>query len=56
MRAGTPRSPPPATTHLTGLADLRVRPLALAHYLLSVPDETLRRTGHILIEMLEATR
>lgn len=39
--------------HLTGLADLRVRPLALAHYLLSVPDETLRRTGRILIEMLE---
>jgi hypothetical protein len=42
--------------HLTGLADLRVRPLALAHYLLSVPDETLRRTGHVLIEMLEQRR
>ena len=42
--------------HLTGLADLRVRPLALAHYLLAVPDETLRRTGRILVEMLEARR
>lgn len=38
--------------HLTGLADLRSRPLALAHFLLSVPDEALRRTGRILIEML----
>ncbi len=38
--------------HLTGLADLRVRPLAFAHYLLSVPDETLRRSGRILMELL----
>jgi hypothetical protein len=38
--------------HLSGLADLRSRPLALAYYLLSVPDETLRRTGRILVERL----
>ncbi len=37
---------------LSGLADLRVQPLAFAHYLLSVPDETLRRSGHILMELL----
>ena len=37
---------------LSGLADLRVQPLAFAHYLLSVPDETLRRSGRILMELL----
>ncbi len=38
--------------HLSGLADLRVQPLAFAHYLLSVPDETLRRSGRILMQLL----
>ncbi len=38
--------------HLGGLAGLRVQPLAFAHYLLSVPDETLRRSGRILMELL----
>ena len=42
--------------HLSGLADLRVRPLAFAHYLLSVPDETLRRSGRILMELLREAR
>ncbi len=37
---------------LGALADLRVQPLAFAHYLLSVPDETLRRSGRILMELL----
>ncbi len=37
---------------LSGLADLRVQPLAFAHFLLSVPDETLRRSGRILMEPL----
>ncbi len=37
---------------LSGLADFRVQPLAFAHYLLSVPDETLRRSGRILRELL----
>ncbi len=38
--------------HLSGLADLRVQPLAFAHYLLSVSDETLRRSGRILMKLL----
>ena len=38
--------------HLTALAALRARPLALAHYLLSVPDDALRRAGRILVERL----
>gem|GEM_PF-5769619 len=33
---------------LTMLDELRLRPRALAHYLLSVGDETLARTGRIL--------
>jgi len=33
---------------LTMLDELRLRPLSLAHYLLSVGDETLARTGRIL--------
>jgi hypothetical protein len=33
------------------LADLRVRPGALAHLLLSVPDRVLRRAGVLLDEM-----
>ena len=37
---------------LSGLADLRVQPLAFAHYLLSVPDATLRRSGRILMKLL----
>lgn len=36
---------------LTRLADLRVRPRALAHLLLSVPEEVLRRAGVIVAEM-----
>jgi hypothetical protein len=36
---------------LTTLADLRTRPKALAHFLLAVPDEVLRRCGVILAEM-----
>ena len=38
-------------TILTALADLRTRPQALAHFLLAVPDEVLRRCGVILAEM-----
>jgi hypothetical protein len=33
---------------LTALADLRVQPEALAHFLLAVPDEVLRRCGVML--------
>jgi len=36
---------------LTALDELRVRPLAVAHFLLSLGDETLRRVGRILAEM-----
>jgi hypothetical protein len=36
---------------LTALADLRVQPEALAHFLLAVPDEVLRRCGVILAAM-----
>ncbi len=42
--------------HMGGLADLRVQPLAFAHYLLSVPDETLRRSGRILMDILREAR
>ncbi len=42
--------------HMSGLADLRVQPLAFAHYLLSVPDETLRRSGRILMDLLREAR
>ncbi len=37
---------------LTRLADLRAQPLALAHFLLSVPDEVLERAGAIFMEEL----
>lgn len=37
---------------LTRLADLRAQPLALAHFLLSVPDGVLERTGAILMDEL----
>ncbi len=40
-------------TDLTRLADLRLQPQALAHFLLSVPDEVLARTGAILMELLQ---
>jgi len=36
---------------LTALANLRVQPEALAHFLLAVPDEVLRRCGVILAAM-----
>ena len=36
---------------LNALADLRTRPQALAHFLLAVPDEVLRRCGVVLAEM-----
>jgi hypothetical protein len=36
---------------LTALANLRVQPEALAHFLLAVPDEVLRRRGVILAAM-----
>jgi hypothetical protein len=35
---------------LTALANLRVQPEALAHFLLSVPDTVLRRCGAILAQ------
>jgi hypothetical protein len=39
------------TVVLTALADLRTRPQALAHFLLAVPDEVVRRCGVILAQM-----
>jgi hypothetical protein len=36
---------------LTALANLRVQPQALAHFLLAVPDEVLRRCGVILAQL-----
>lgn len=36
---------------LTALDELRMRPLAAAHLLLSLGDETLRRVGQILAEI-----
>jgi hypothetical protein len=41
----------PLPAILTALADLRVRPQALAQFLLAVPDEVLRRCGVILARM-----
>jgi len=43
--------PQPLIKLLTVLGLLRLRPLALAHYLLSVGDETLARTGRILSKL-----
>jgi hypothetical protein len=39
-------------TDITRLADLRVHPQALAHFLLAVPDEVLDRTGTLAMELL----
>ena len=36
---------------MTALDELRLRPLALAQFLLSVGDETLGRVGRILSEL-----
>jgi hypothetical protein len=41
---------------LTRLADLRVQPLALAQFLLSVPDEALKRAGELVMELLGEAR
>jgi hypothetical protein len=41
---------------LTALDELRVRPLALAQFLLSVGDETLARVGRILAELAGGER
>ena len=41
---------------LTRLADLRLRPQALAHFLLAVPDDVLNRTGAILMDLLREAR
>jgi len=38
--------------HLTGLADLRTQPLALAHFLMAVPQEVLERAGALVMEMV----
>jgi hypothetical protein len=40
---------------LTRLADLRVQPLALAQFLLAIPDEVLKRTGEILMQRLRGS-
>jgi hypothetical protein len=37
---------------LTALADLRTQPLPLAHYLLAIPDEALRRAGALAVQLL----
>jgi hypothetical protein len=37
---------------LTRLADLRVRPQALAHFLMAVPEEVLERAGVLVMRML----
>jgi hypothetical protein len=37
---------------LTRLADLRVRPQALAHFLMAVPEEVLERAGVLVVRML----
>jgi hypothetical protein len=42
--------------HLSALADLRVQPLAFAHYLLSVPNEVLGRAGVIAVQLLREAR
>jgi len=41
---------------LTRLADLRVQPLALAQFLLAVPDEVLKRAGEIAMDLLREAR
>ena len=37
---------------LIRLADLRVRPQALAHFLMAVPEEVLERAGALVMRML----
>jgi hypothetical protein len=39
-------------TDLTRLADLRVRPQALAHFLMAVPEEVLEKAGVLVMRML----
>jgi hypothetical protein len=39
-------------TDLTRLADLRVQPQALAHFLMAVPEEVLERAGVLVMRML----
>jgi len=41
---------------LTRLADLRVQPLAFAQFLLSVPDEVIKRAGEIAKDLLGEAR
>jgi hypothetical protein len=41
---------------LTRLADLRVQPLAFAQFLLSVPDEDIKRAGEIAMGLLGEAR
>ncbi len=41
---------------LTRLVELRVQPVALAQFLLAVPDEVLERAGAILMQELRRTR
>lgn len=41
---------------LTRLADLRVQPLALAQFLLSVPDEVSKRAGEIAMDLLREAK
>lgn len=41
---------------LTRLMDLRAQPLAVAHFLLSVPDEVLERAGAIFMDELRRSR
>jgi hypothetical protein len=41
---------------LTRLVELRVQPMALAQFLLSVPDEVLERTGAIFMDELRRSR
>ena len=41
---------------LTRLADLRVQPLALAQFLLSVPDEVIKRAGEIAMDLLREAK
>jgi hypothetical protein len=42
-------------TDLTRLADLRVRPQALAHFLMAVPEEVLEKAGVLVMRMLRET-
>jgi hypothetical protein len=42
----------PLPTDLTHLADLRVRPQALAHFLLAVPEEVPDRAGVLVMRLL----